>query len=225
MLKTRSTKTKSSRTIVPTLEAVEAKLGPAQTWAGNCFAIASACVKFGLIKGVAVYGHWTGPVSSNSYFADRAGFPFVRHGWVVVSPNLIFDPTRWSLTGEKPYLYLGPNNGEYDEGGNKILLMHQVPPPKFDRNSPKVYSFTQEILDGEPWSHVEKLLGPEYPIDLGESRNPGDLTADQVRWIANLAYDTLQPYARKIYSAISSCGLRAFIPIDNFRRAEREAQP
>lgn len=224
MLKTRSTKTKSSRTIVPTLEAVEAKLGPAQTWAGNCFAIASACVKFGLIKGVAVYGHWTGPVSSNSYFADRAGFPFVRHGWVVVSKNLIFDPTRWSFTGEKPYLYFGPNNGEYDEGGNKILLMRQTPPPKFNCGSSKIYSFTKKILGGGPWSHLEKLLGSEYLTDLGESHNPGDLTIDQVRWVANLAYDTLQPHAKEIYSAISACGLSAFIPIDNFRRAEREAR-
>ena len=55
----------------PSLKKVEAVLGPARGWAGQCYAIAKQMVKRGLIKGTARYGHWLGPVAKGTAFSYR----------------------------------------------------------------------------------------------------------------------------------------------------------
>jgi hypothetical protein len=216
------TKPKGPPSFPPALVDVEAELGPAREWAGRCYEIATACVEKGFVEGVAVYGHWIGKIHPRSHFRDRRGLPFVRHGWVHVqgNPNLIFDPTRWTFTAEDPFLYFGPNKDEYDEGGDTWRKALRPPCPRFDPEALRIYKLTTTVLAAEAWTHVEALLGPNYLIDL-DGHEPGELTVDQLFWLANAPYATLQPHARAIYRAIENTVGHAAIPIDNYRRAER----
>jgi hypothetical protein len=210
---------------IPTLEEVEAKLGPAVEWAGRCYEIASACVAEGLVDGVAVYGHYVGKVHPKSHFGVRAGMPFVQHGWVKLTGDegLIFDPTRFAFEAREPYLYVGKNEGDYDEGGNGMRKAFKRPAPPFDASTSRVVNFTSRVIASAAWQHVEKLLGPNYLIEL-DGHDPGELTMDQVFWLANLPYDELEPHAHEIYQAILKVGQEAAIPLDNLRRAAREAE-
>ncbi len=46
------------------LKEAEIAIGiPAARWEGRCFEIASELVAAGVVKGVAVYGHWNGPIA------------------------------------------------------------------------------------------------------------------------------------------------------------------
>jgi hypothetical protein len=215
-------KTKTRTTFPPKLADVEKVLGPAREWAGRCYEIATALVAHGFVEGVAVYGHWIGKVEPRSYFGLlKRGAPFIQHGWVQVQgdPNLILDPTRWAFTDEDPFLYFGPNNGEYDEGGNTWRKVLRGACPPFDPDE-RIHIFTKRRIASEAWTHVEKLLGADYLIRLGDHA-VGSLTDAQLSWLANAPYDDLQPFVREIYAAIVACGQRALIPIDNYRRAER----
>jgi hypothetical protein len=213
------------RNRLPSLAAVEAAFGPAATWAGRCYAIACACVEEGFVRGTAVYGHWRGEVCPDSYFGrlKQPAMPFHRHGWVAVSgrSGMIFDPTRWMFTGAEPFLYLGLNRGEYDEGGNRLRQGLLRPPPVFDPYSREIFSFSQRKLSPEAWSHLERLLGSSYLVDLGDAYSPGDVSFEQLFWIANLPCDALSPYVREIYRVIADLGREAWIPIDNLRMAKR----
>lgn len=204
----------------PTLTEIEAKLGPAKKWAGRCMEIATACVDHGFVVGVAVYGHFLGKVHPRSYFGRRAQAPFIHHGWVQVhgQEDRIFDPTRFAFENVRPYLYRGPNNGEYDEGGNvfrRATLRPPPPPPPFDPDA-RVYTLSTRLLPSAVWRHVEKLLGADYT-----DHQPGEVNIDQIFWLANLPYDMLGDHAPAIYRAIAELGMSAAIPIDNLRRAER----
>jgi len=88
---------------------VEAAIGiPAQQWKGRCFEIASLMVKHGVVKGRAVYGHWTGIIQPSSYFGDRAGMSFCNHGWVLLDDGeTVVDPTRWVFEDKRPYIFVG----------------------------------------------------------------------------------------------------------------------
>lgn len=208
----------------PQLDRVEKVLGPARQWAGRCYEIACALVERGFVEGVPVYGHWLGKIDPLSYFGQlkRDRTPFVQHGWVHVNGNrnLILDPTRWAFTNEDPYIYFGPNSGEYDEGGNEWKAAMRAPCPRFDEDAQRLYEFTQQMLDGAAWSHVERLLGPDYLIDIDE-HPPGTVTVEQLFWLANAPYEDLEPHAKSIYAAIVKLGNEAAIPIDNYRRALR----
>lgn len=198
-----------------TVADVEEAIGsPAELWAGNCFAIASEVVKAGLVKGVAVYGHFRGRVDPKSYFGLRSGMVFVQHGWVQLNDGRVFDPTRWAFESREPYLYLNQLTAEYDEGGNEINSRLRGGPPQYDGS--ETITFSAEELPSEPYSLVEKLL----KIDV-LAQEPGTLTKGQVFWLANAHYDHLKPHAQAIYLAIEKKGMGGFIPIDNRRRAQR----
>lgn len=208
----------------PALGDVEAELGPARQWAGRCYEIAVACIDHGFVEGVPVYGHFIGEVNPRSYFGQlKRPTAFVQHGWVLVrgNQNLIFDPTRWAFTNEDPFLYFGPNKGEYDEGGNAWRKATRSPCPAFDPDADRICRINPEQLGSAAWTLVEKLLGPDYDLDLGDEHYPGDVTEEQVFWLANAPYEDLEPHAREIYAAIIAHGQRAAIPIDNYRRAEQ----
>jgi len=84
----------AARDLLPTVQHCELVFGPAETWKGNCYSVASKLVAAGLLRGEAVYGHWRGPVAPGSMFASR-GCGFIRHGWVVLKGGrTIVDPTR-----------------------------------------------------------------------------------------------------------------------------------
>jgi len=84
---------------------VEKVAGPVEDWPGNCYAIACAIVKAGLVDGEAVYGHWTGDVHPKSMFYSRSGF--CHHGWIRLPDGCVLDATRWVFENAKPYIYVG----------------------------------------------------------------------------------------------------------------------
>ena len=199
---------------IPTLVEIEVALGEdALLWAGRCYEIACAVVQEGLVEGAPVYGHFVGEIDPRSYFGRHANAPFVRHGWVQLPDGRVLDPTRWSFESGAPYLYVGDAD-DYDEGGNVWREAMLKPPPAF--------------VEGERQVGILMLLGPgahAYVLDLfgvkfeDRTRN---LTFSQAHWLANLPYNTLSVYAGDVYGALEKEGLRAHVPIDNYRRAQRE---
>ena len=217
----RVSKTDPSRKKLPTLLDVEAALDErAAAWAGRCYEIASECVRLKIVPGVAVYGHFLGKVAPESHFGDRSHHPFQQHGWVQMPDGRIWDPTRWSFEGVEPYIYVGENKGEYDEGGNALRQATHKPPPPFNRHG-KTYDLAPRILPADAWNRVEELLGNSY--DEAEVEEVGKVSDDQLFWLANLPYDAFGKHAEAIYKAIEAVGMAGFIPIDNRRRAARES--
>jgi len=201
--------------------------------------------------GEAVYGHWRGPIHPRSCFAKKCAVGFVQHGWIwIASEGLVVDPTRWVFEAKTPYLFvdhepdettvrckhcfmlccehdgLGANDEcamfepelwPYDEGGNKWreALQRTKPPPK-----PKAKAKRYQLkLDGLVAMHVATLLNQAAGTRV---------TDEQIFWLANLSYQTLMggvgPVAVKaIYEAICAVDFEAFIPVDNLKKATREA--
>jgi len=46
--------------------------------------------------------------------------------------------------------------------------------------------------------------------------------AQELFWIANLPYETLEPVTVDVYRALVIAGAESFIPLDNRNRARRE---
>lgn len=211
---------------LPTLDECEKSIGvPTKNWVGNCHAIARAIVEAGLVQnfdGAAVYGYWGGPVHPDSHSADRAHQPFIRHGWILLEGGRILDPTRWCFDAKEPYLFIGDNSGEYDEGGDKYREETLEAPPPWDKEDSQ-YTITKSILATDPWKHVEWLLDctDSYVDDEAPT---GQLCGAQLFWLANCPYSMLEPHAAQIYKALERIGMKAFIPLDNRTRAQREAQ-
>lgn len=201
----------------PTVAEAEKAIGlTADRWKGNCYGIACAFVDKKLVEGVAVYGHWLGTVDVSSMFFPTSGLGFIQHGWIVMPHGKICDPTRWEFEGVSPYVYVGPNGGNYDEGGNqwREALMH--PPPKFDIEE-KTFEITSEVMNSETWNFVEKKLELDYDSD----QPIGVLTVRQLMWLANLSPRTLGQHAGVVLDALRKLDLHAFMPVDNKRFIDR----
>lgn len=193
---------------------------PVEQWAGNSYSIARAIVQAGLVEefnGVAVYGHWGGGVHPDSFFAYREGHPFIQHGWINLEDGRVLDPTRWSFDAKEPYLFIDHNSGEYDEGGNEWRDAMMEPPPWNKEDSQ--YTISERILKSDAWIHVERLLdcsdyhcNDDVPIE--------QLCRAQLFWLANVPYYLLEPHAAEIHEALKRCRMKAFIPMDNYRRAK-----
>ncbi len=209
---------------LPSLAQVEQALGEkADKWAGRCFEIASRVVASNLVKGVAVYGHFTGRIDPKSYFGNRSHMAFCQHGWVLLdvkNDGRVFDPTRWAFENKKPYLHVGPLTQEYDEGGNRWRLVQMGTAPDYCESEKKI-KFSATCLPSAAWNHVEKLLGIEYAFSTQE---PGSLCESQVYWIANAPFDLLEPHAATIYKALSRKNLGGWVPFDNQSRANRQGK-
>lgn len=200
-----------------TLAMVEKALGePADKWEARCYEIAVKMVRLGLVEGVAVYGHYHGPICPWSPFFASSGGGFVHHGWIALSDGRVLDPTRWVFEGEEPYLYLGEFHSKedeefYDEGGNKVrTMLGRNNRPRYDE-SEQQRSFA--AVSPEVWAHIASLVEDV----LRESR---ELSIYETMWLANLPPETLRPFAAEIYAALEAMGLKAFIPIDNYRRVK-----
>jgi hypothetical protein len=141
----------------------------------------------------------------------------VQHGWILLEDGRILDPTRFAFDGREPYLHVGPLTAEYDEGGNQ--WREGSPVPAYDPDERQI-KFSQSVLPGPAWTHVEKILNVQYWGRL--KQEPGKLSVGQVFWLANAPFETLQPHVVAIYKAIETIGEAAFIPMDNRRRADRE---
>lgn len=186
---------------------------PTEKWHGNCYGVAKAIVKAGLVEGTAVYGHYLGYVDPDGYWKKYAGHPFIQHGWVVLLDGGILDPTRWSFENTNPYLALFEKTDEeyeqYDEGGNTWREVFRPPFPETDPND--------EVLSLELTPECKTFVDDMLP----EGVSSDALTIQQLLWIANAPYDSFGPLVGEIYKGI--CKIEsAFIPIDNKRRAHRE---
>jgi hypothetical protein len=190
---------------------------PVARWQGKCFVIASQFVERGLVRGVAVYGHWLGPIAPGSLFADKANMGFVQHGWVKLQNGQVCDPTRFVFEDVKPYIYIGPAD-HYDEGGNQVRMALMGPPPPFD-GSEEVFNLSLFLPPiGNPYGVVRHVLHLDY-----DKTEPGIVTASQLHWLANCDPARLEPYAFEIYCALAKLGFVVRIPIDNLRSVERDA--
>jgi len=188
---------------------------PVHNWNGQCYGIASAIVDKGLVEGVAIYGHWLGPIAETSTFANRSHLGFVQHGWILLDDGKIMDPTRWVFESIKPYIYVGPTKGLYDEGGNKIREEFQMV-PEFDA-SDEVYGVPHRVMSGAAWIWAERVLGL-----LGSTLQPlGVLSLGQLRYLANMNPVRMNGCARDIMITLARLNLLSLVPIDNLRSVER----
>lgn len=192
-------------------------IGPAEEWKGACFAIATQFVEQKIVQGIAIYGHWTGPIAKGTMF-DRGWSGFCRHGWVLLPDGRIVDPTRWVFEGCEPYVYVGPAD-HYDEGGNQLRSAIRCAPPPYDASDGRFVHFASSDMPAITWNFISNffilpLKNPDY--------KPGTLAIRQVLWLANLSPEELGGHAKIIYQALRKHKLIAFVPKDNRLRIERE---
>jgi len=203
-----------------TLKRAEKVLGePATKWAGRCYEIACRLVDRGAVKGVAVYGHWLGPVHPKSRFY-RTGPLFVQHGWVILPDKRVLDPTRWVFEHIAPYLYIGPAD-HYDEGGTQFRAATSGLPPRWDPEEEQHFFDYTVLPYGTAWAFIEKLLRLDRELDRPDYE-PGQMSDAQLFWLANADPAMLGVHAATIYAAIDKLGRRALIPLDNWLRVQRE---
>lgn len=204
---------------IPSIKVCIKALGPTEGWKGNCFFIASQLVDKGLVTGgVAVYGHWLGPIAKTSHFGPRRGMPFCQHGWVLMPDKSIIDPTRWVFEDVEPYIFHGTNDeGYYDEGGNEFRMMQIGPPPEYDPEE-KHYEITKHVMRSVTWNFVEKILA------IGTDQEPGLLTLSQIHWLAKLSPERLGEHQAGVYRALEKLDRKALIPIDNYLAYERKLE-
>jgi hypothetical protein len=236
----------------PTLEQCERALGEkAKTWVARCYEISCRIVAAGLVDGTAVYGHWVGDVSPQSYFASRSrSLPFVNHGWIVLNNGRVLDPTRWVFEAVPPYIYVGepPDpwgvtpcmhcgllKEEHRDGGPEDQCdMYEMPKWPYDEGGNE---WRDAIDAGRP---KPVPTGPRKKLKLEgwvaawvamllEEKDGAKLTMNQLFYLSNLSYTTMfgavgPEGVRAIYTAIADLNETAisWIPIDNAERAKRE---
>ncbi|MFI5222680.1 MAG: hypothetical protein ACHQX3_00295 [Nitrospirales bacterium] len=176
---------------------VEAIQIPLDSWPGNCYTIAAAMHRADLVPGGLLrYGHYLGPVAAASIFHGR---PLVPHGWIEAPDGSIVDPTRFVFEAREPYIYKGPNNQQYDAGGNVFRKQNEGEAPQ-----PSGQEITL-LVELPP--RIKALLRNEGP----------NYTFSQLFWLANLSLFTLADDALDVYLALIDVDLAALIPIDNRR--------
>jgi len=185
---------------------------PAHKWHKRCHEIAHRIVDAGLVEGSVCYGHYLGPIDPDGRWSNREGLAFQRHGWILLPDGRILDPTRFSFENKDPYLYIGENADEYDEGGNVFrgAMMESCPSPdetnykkKLKLKAPAASKPLFEMLTDTPFSKM---------------------TFEQLHWVANIPYNQLDFAAGPIYQVLIDSNFAALIPIDNRRRAKREGR-
>ena len=223
-------KKKSPPTRLPKLEECEKALGEkAEAWVARCYEISCRIVAAGLVKGVAVYGHWLGPVHPKSHFAGKPR-PFVQHGWILTDDGEVLDPTRWVFEAAKPYLYVGtePDDWSVTPCRDCGLLDEEHdddgPPDHCGNYRPELWPYDE---GGNQWREAMQVTKPPPVPKKGEERNAfkvspdvaifvagllgeGDgskLTTAQIFWLANLPYTTFAKACggravREVYEAI-----------------------
>lgn len=168
-------------------------------WSGHCHAVANEILNAGIINGRLVYGQFLGDINKNSIFF---GNPFPHHGWIELDNGDIFDPTRWSFEDKEPYIFIGKNTGEYDEGGDKLREALSIPKPEYDSSDKQ-----KDIPNTFQAEIYRNLLG------IPKSRNQTCIS--EIMWAANLSRKELGTIIKPIYEFIDSIGLSVFIPLDN----------
>jgi hypothetical protein len=210
-----------------TIKKVEQAIGlKADRWAGKCYELAWCIAKrYKMLDGTPVYGHWIGAVHPDSYWALRAGTGFIQHGWVLLPDDRILDPTRWAFENKEPYLWLGKNDGSYDEGGNRLRKRFYT-----DRPCPRPKADTMDEEDDTRQLCLTLSMDAQLHLWLYSGRVLSEpwgsrgywVEFEQLFWVANAPFMDLEPHAREIYQAIINVKQAALIPIDNRHMAFRE---
>lgn len=174
---------------------------PVRTWPGNCFAIAAAMIREGIVEGGVVYGTYCGPVHPESRFENR---PIISHGWIR-QEDRILDPTRWTLTRPyHPVILAGTAFGEYDPGGQALRKKIRAA-----QSAPKWASIRAEHdlsrLSGSAQRRSKRILRCHRQ----------KITTAQLNWLANAPLEELGDDAEEIYRWIGDLGHSAFIPVDH----------
>jgi hypothetical protein len=203
------------------LKMLEEQCGPAQEWGGRCTEIARRASE--LVGHPDVYGHYRGPVHAGGFWGSRKGHGFIQHGWVKLPTGKVLDPTRFSFEHKDPYIHVGPERPEYDEGG-QIFRAQRIGAPPGRREEPTRPVTLSFVLTPEAARSVELIFGPEE-VELHDVNGTVTMTVRQALYLANSSYESLQPFTREIYQALAKADLRGFVPMDNWQRAEREAGP
>jgi hypothetical protein len=202
---------------------------PVSDWPGRCNEIAMAAMTAGLAPGADNrYGHYLGPVSRRWFSWGRQ--PFQRHGWLELPDGTIVDPTRWTLTGEDPFVYVGPNNDDYDWGGDRWRAaglrtwpecngddaMHRLCQDKPVELTPL---FVKEVIQRE--APLFEMDDPEAPA----GKTNATLRTCQAMWIANLPRSVLERVhdGAAVIRYLDRHGLSVFVPIDTMQWATSAA--
>jgi len=186
-----------------TVELVTTSIGAAPAvWEGNCYAV--ACAVAPLVGGRPAYGHWLGDVSPDGRWASAGGRLFIRHGWVVLHDGRILDPTRWSFEAAKPYIWLGENDGSYDEGGQGTRRSFRLPAPPDEVEKFRVLKASSGC--------VGLLCGL-----LGRAQVRPEFTPQQLGWLASGPLDDLGEHAHEFFEALGKMKLKGLVPIDHWR--------
>jgi hypothetical protein len=97
------------KSLLPSIEQIEAAIGPVESWKGNCYGVADALLNSGLLQPVidrfgmiqVTYGQYFGVVLKGNQFSDKA---LIRHGWLELEEGIVIDPTYWVFVNEEPEL-------------------------------------------------------------------------------------------------------------------------
>ncbi|WP_150126644.1 hypothetical protein [Burkholderia cenocepacia] len=210
--------------LATSMAAIGERIGvPVAEWPGRCFEIASKIIEaFEWEDAYAVYGHYRGQISARC--ALFRGKPVVHHGWILLESGVIVDPTRWVFEAQTPYIAVFKPwesahrnvflETEYDEGGEIFNEQLRGPRPAFDASS-KTYGLAAGAVDAESLRGViGRLFGMLFTRET--------VSLDEARWLAKTPYSTLGSGAEVLYPWLSSVGLRALIPIDLVKRANRD---
>lgn len=194
----------------------EALMLPADNWHGMCAGISSGIISAGLVEGHAVYGHYLGDIATDGFWGRRKHHWFVQHGWILLPDGRVLDPTRFSFENKPPYIYLWDNKTDYDEGGNKFRSAMNKPCPKAEDSERGLMSKPARPWDvsQEESQAIESLVGTPF----------AEISFEQGYWIANLPYEDIASVVGLVYKALGRNGGKAYIPLDNWRRAEREGE-
>lgn len=203
---------------IPTIEELEDNVGfETDKWHGHCYGVASDLAE--MIKGAkAVYGHWLGAVDEEGYWARHVKRPFIQHGWVVLEDGTILDPTRFSFENVEPYIWIGENDGNYDQGGNQWMEMLMITRPFPKHGEGWNYDVLHQItLHENILNHMRNLsqYAELFPIPI--KSETVTLHSGQLFWFANCPLSWLEPYTKEIYEVIRDSGNYEYIPIDNRR--------
>lgn len=189
-----------------TIEMLEECLGqPASEWHGKCSQLAHATISI-LGHGHYAYGHYYGKIDPKGYWSHRG---IARHGWVLLGDGRILDPTRWSFENVDPYIYIGPNGTDYDEGGNALRGFMRTPCPS---------------ADDEKAIGLKEVMESRYFFEELTKTPFEEITQSQAMWVANAPYDELGIAVAPIYRTLIENKMEAFIPVDNYNRALREGR-
>jgi hypothetical protein len=185
---------------LPTLAEAEAAVGrPARSWAGRCSEVSDRLLASGLVRGVARYGLYLGPVAPGGLFSPTA--PWHRHGWIEAPGRLVVDPTRWAFERADPYLYQGPYTDAYDPEMAHFARIG-IPPPPGRRPGDRA---------------VDLDLGPAARAHLRGMTGSGCVfSRAQLAWLAGLPPPLLGLYAAETYRAMDRAGCGGMIPPDRW---------